>query len=98
MRTTQNLLVMRVDPAENLLFLKGCLAGSPGGYVRVKDAIKKCLSQAQERERRTQLGLSDQPLPGIGNGVSSLPFPAGSKALVDSWKLPETILYNNEKK
>lgn len=98
LRTTQNLLVMRIDPAENLLFLKGSLAGSPGGYVQVKDAIKKCLSQAQERERKTRLGLTDQPLSGVGNGVSSLPFPAGSKQLVESWKLPESILFNNEKR
>lgn len=98
LRTVQNLLVMRVDPAENLIMVKGSLAGPPGAFVRVSDAIKKCVSQARERERRTVKGISDVPLPGIGNGVMSLPFPAATKQAAQAWNLPESILYNNEKR
>ena len=98
LRTTQNLLVMKVDTAENLIFLKGCLAGPPGTYVRVSDALKKCISRARERQRRTLLGLSDTELLGIGNGVNSLPFPAATKALVEQLSLPEAILFKNEVK
>lgn len=95
-RTTQNLLVMRVDPKDNLIYLKGSLAGAPGGYLRVRDAIKKCVSQARERERRTALGLTDTELEGVGNGVTSLPFPAGTKSLVSQMQLPDAIMYKKQ--
>lgn len=97
-RTTQNLLVMRVDPIDNLIFVKGCLAGASGGFVRVTDAIKKCVSQAMERQRRTALGLTDAPLTGVGNNVNALPFPAASVEMVKQMNLPSSIVYNNEKK
>lgn len=98
LRTVQNLLVMRVDTVDNVVFLKGCLAGPPGSFVRVQDALKKCISQGRERERRTVMGLSDTELPGLGNGVASLPFPAASKDMVQQLGLPESIMYNAERK
>lgn len=97
-RTQQNLLVMRVDTSENLVFLKGAIPGPPGNFVRVKDSLKKCISLARERKRRTELGISDTPLPGVGNGVDTLPFPACTPEMVKQLNLPETIIYNNEKK
>lgn len=98
LRTQQNLQVMRIDVPENLIFLKGALPGAPGGFVRVSDAIKKCISKGRDRQRRTVLGLSEGPLPGIGHGVSSLPFPAGTVDLVKQLNMPASMLYNNEKK
>lgn len=98
LRTLQNLLVMRVDTSENLVFLRGSIPGPPGKFVRVSDSIKKCVSKARERKRRTELGISDTPLPGIGNGVNSLPFPACTPQMVKQLGLPSSILYNNEKK
>lgn len=98
LRTLQNLLVMRIDTTENLVYLKGALPGPPGGFVRVRDSIKKCVSQARERQRRTLLGLSETPLTGVGNGVESLPFPAATPEMVKQLNLPVSILYNNEKK
>jgi large subunit ribosomal protein L3 len=98
LRTAQNLLVMRVDIADNLVFLKGAIPGSPGKFVRVTDSIKKCVSQARERQRRTVLGISDTPLTGVGNGVASLPFPVATPEMVQKLGLPSSIIYNNEKK
>jgi large subunit ribosomal protein L3 len=41
--TTQNLAVFAVDPVRDLIFVKGCVAGHKGNYVRVTDSVKKPL-------------------------------------------------------
>ena len=40
-RTVQNLMVVSVRPEENLLFVKGAIPGANGGYVFLKNAVKK---------------------------------------------------------
>jgi len=39
--TTQNLVVAAVDAAKGLLMIKGAVPGAKGGYVLVRDAVKK---------------------------------------------------------
>ena len=39
--TTQNLLVVRTDTDRGLIMVKGAVPGSKGGWVTVKDAVKK---------------------------------------------------------
>ena len=39
--TTQNLQVVKTDTDRGLLFIKGAVPGSKGGWVTVKDAVKK---------------------------------------------------------
>ncbi|MBO9397978.1 50S ribosomal protein L3 [Shimia sp. R9_1] len=39
--TTQNLEVVKTDAERGLLFIKGAVPGSKGGWVSVKDAVKK---------------------------------------------------------
>ena len=41
--TTQNLQVVSVDDAKGFIFIKGSVPGNPGGYVFVRDAVKKKL-------------------------------------------------------
>ncbi|HCQ64371.1 MAG TPA: 50S ribosomal protein L3 [Rhodobacteraceae bacterium] len=41
--TTQNLEVVRTDAMRGLVFIKGAVPGSKGGWVTVKDAVKKKL-------------------------------------------------------
>lgn len=41
--TTQNLQVVQVDEAKGFIFVKGAVPGNPGGYVFVKDAVKRKL-------------------------------------------------------
>ena len=57
--TTQNLEVVRINPARGLILVKGAVPGSKGGWVIVRDAIKRAL-------------LEDAPLPGgfVEAGVS----------------------------
>ena len=39
--TTQNLQVVKVDSERGLIMVKGAVPGSKGGWVTVKDAVKK---------------------------------------------------------
>jgi large subunit ribosomal protein L3 len=39
--TIQNLQVVSVDDAKGFIFVKGAVPGNPGGYVLVRDAIKR---------------------------------------------------------
>ena len=39
--TTQNLQVVRTDTDRGLIMVKGAVPGSKGGWVTVKDAVKK---------------------------------------------------------
>ena len=39
-RTQQNLEVVRTDPVRGLIFIKGSVPGSKGGWVAVEDAVK----------------------------------------------------------
>ena len=39
--TTQNLQVVKTDAERGLVFIKGAVPGAKGGWVTVKDAVKK---------------------------------------------------------
>jgi large subunit ribosomal protein L3 len=39
--TTQNLQVVKIDLERGLIMIKGAVPGSKGGWVTVKDAVKK---------------------------------------------------------
>ena len=41
--TRDNLLVVKIDPARNLLYVQGSVPGNKGGMIRVTDARKKGL-------------------------------------------------------
>jgi large subunit ribosomal protein L3 len=70
--TTQNLRVVRVDSALNLIFLKGCVPGVDNAHVMVKDSKKIMHNLAKAAHAR---GRTDRILP---KGVVDLPFPAGT--------------------
>ena len=39
--TTQNLIVAKIDVARGLVMIRGAVPGSKGGWVVVRDAVKK---------------------------------------------------------
>jgi len=70
--TTQNLEVVRADPARGLLLIKGAVPGAAGGWVLVKDAVKRPAPE-------------DAPIPGafrMPGGAADLdsPEPASPEA------------------
>lgn len=82
--TTQNLTVVRVDTALDLIFVRGCVPGVDDAQVMVRDAKKKMTHIAQVSAAK---GLFDKVLP---KGVEDLPFPAGTKELAQ--QLPPVIV------
>jgi large subunit ribosomal protein L3 len=43
--TTQNLQVIRTDSDRGLIMIKGAVPGSKGGWVTIKDAVKKAVPE-----------------------------------------------------
>ncbi|TAK36290.1 MAG: 50S ribosomal protein L3 [Chloroflexota bacterium] len=46
--TVQNLVVVRVEPERNLIFVRGAVPGSDEGLVMIRRAIKQTASQAKQ--------------------------------------------------
>jgi large subunit ribosomal protein L3 len=46
--TTQNLQVVRIDTDRGLVMVKGAVPGNKGGWVTVKDAVKKHVERAEK--------------------------------------------------
>ncbi len=47
--TTQNLVVAKVDVARGLVMVRGAVPGSKGGWVLVRDAVKKAVHKDQPK-------------------------------------------------
>lgn len=74
--TTQNLEVVRVDTALELVFVKGAVPGIDDAQVMVRDAKKKML--ALPRANAAKGFDADKILP---KGLEALPFPAGTREM-----------------
>ena len=59
-RTQQNLEVVRTDPVRGLIFIKGSVPGSKGGWVAVEDAVK--LPRHENAPYPAGLISKDQPV------------------------------------
>ncbi|EGN93286.1 hypothetical protein SERLA73DRAFT_189845 [Serpula lacrymans var. lacrymans S7.3] len=81
--TAQNLTVVRVDSALDLIFVRGAVPGVDDAQVLVRDAKKRLVSAAKVNYQK---GLDEQLLP---KGVDDLPFPAGTKEMAKG--LPPVI-------
>ncbi|KAF9075185.1 translation protein [Rhodocollybia butyracea] len=80
--TTQNLAVVRVDTALNLIYLRGAVPGVDDAQVMVRDA-KKIVAVGRHKQAQ---GLYENVLP---KGVDDLPFPAGTLEMAKT--LPSVI-------
>ncbi|KAG6874224.1 hypothetical protein C0995_003770 [Termitomyces sp. Mi166 len=73
--TVQNLAVVRVDSALNLVFVRGNIPGVDDAHVLIRDAKKKMNALSAHNQAK---GLYEKVLP---KGVEDLPFPAGTAEL-----------------
>ena len=81
--TAQNLEVVQVDSALDLVFVKGCVPGVDDAHVLVRDAKKKLIQNARTNHAK---GLDEKILP---KGLDDIPFPAGTKEMAAT--LPTVI-------
>ena len=64
--TTQNLRVVRTDPERGLIMIRGAVPGAKGGWVMIRDAVKRALPEAVPkpgafRKREGERRRSDTP-------------------------------------
>ncbi len=85
-RTTQNLLVHRVDTALNLLYVRGHVPGPDDAYIEIKDAVRKVQFQVENRFR-SGTEMSDW----LDEGVDTLPMPGVTLTDVEKSDWPEII-------
>jgi large subunit ribosomal protein L3 len=64
--TTQNLQVVKTDVERGLVMIKGAVPGTKGGWVLIRDAVKKPLPK-------------DAPKPGAFKAAAAAPAAAGAK-------------------
>jgi large subunit ribosomal protein L3 len=67
--TTQNLQVVRTDADRGLIMIKGAVPGSKGGWVTIKDAVKKAAPEglalpAAVRSAKADAPVADAPAEG----------------------------------
>ena len=57
--TTQNLVVAKVDAEQGLVFIRGSVPGAKGGWVFVRDAVKKSLPDTAPKPGAFKAAKSD---------------------------------------
>jgi large subunit ribosomal protein L3 len=79
-RTAQNLQVVQVREAENLLLIKGAIPGSNNDYVVIREA-KKLPKGSDRAKRRLEVQTAAQAAPaGKGKPGAAAPAPAKAEA------------------
>ena len=85
-RTTQNLLVHRVDTALNLIYVRGHVPGHEQSYIEVKDAVRGVRFKAENRFLKGK----DQN-EWLDEGVETLPMPGVTLEDVERSDWPEIL-------
>jgi large subunit ribosomal protein L3 len=85
-RTTQNLLVHRIDLALNLIYVRGHVPGVDDQYIEVSDAVRKVRWKA---EASFMAGKDSDEW--LDEGVTGLPMPGLTLEDVKSGEWPEIV-------
>lgn len=83
--TVQNLQVLRIDTASNLIFVQGAVPGPDQAYVRVRDALKIMVNRPKHSSISGK-GVKEDKIGAakfLPEGVDDLPFPAGTRKLAN---------------
>ena len=70
--TTQNLQVVKTDAERGLIMIKGAVPGSKGGWVTIKDAVKKSAPEGLPTPaaiRSTEAPVTEAPVEATEGGV-----------------------------
>jgi len=58
--TTQNLEVVRIDVERGLIMIRGAVPGSKGGWIAVRDAVKKPLPKDAPKPGKFKVAGGEQ--------------------------------------
>ncbi len=61
--TTQNLRVVKTDPERGLIMIRGAVPGAKGGWVLLRDAVKRALPDAAPKPGAFRKGAGDESKP-----------------------------------
>lgn len=59
--TTQNLRVVKTDPERGLIMIRGAVPGAKGGWVLLRDAVKRALPEAAPKPGAFRKGPGEDP-------------------------------------
>jgi large subunit ribosomal protein L3 len=59
--TTQNLRVVKTDPERGLIMIRGAVPGAKGGWVLLRDAVKRTLPETAPKPGAFRKVAGDQP-------------------------------------
>ena len=59
--TTQNLRVVKTDPERGLIMIRGAVPGAKGGWVLLRDAVKRSLPEAAPKPGAFRTAAGGQP-------------------------------------
>jgi large subunit ribosomal protein L3 len=57
--TTQNLRVVKTDPERGLIMIRGAVPGAKGGWVLLRDAVKRSLPEAAPKPGAFRKGAGE---------------------------------------
>ncbi|WVQ66392.1 50S ribosomal protein L3 [Kwoniella botswanensis] len=89
--TTQNLLVHKIDTVLNLVYVRGAVPGSDDSFISIRDSKKALISKSKLSLKK---GNSEDQW--LGNNLTSLPTPAGTKDRVQREGWPEVVEWRGE--
>jgi large subunit ribosomal protein L3 len=81
--TTQNLRVVKTDPSRGLIMIRGAVPGAKGGWVLLRDAVKRSLPEAAPKPgafRKAATGEDSNPAAKAKAEPKSEQAEAGSEA------------------
>ncbi|HSD93767.1 MAG TPA: 50S ribosomal protein L3, partial [Methyloceanibacter sp.] len=59
--TTQNLRVVKTDPERGLIMIRGAVPGAKGGWVLLRDAVKRSLPETAPKPGAFRKAAGDAP-------------------------------------
>ncbi|WWC73587.1 mitochondrial 54S ribosomal protein uL3m [Kwoniella pini CBS 10737] len=90
-RTTQNLLVHRIDTILNLIYVRGSIPGSDDSFISIIDSKKLLKSKSKLNLKK---GKSENEW--LSNNVLSLPTPAGTSERIKNENWPAIVEWKGE--
>jgi len=77
--TTLNLKVVQTDVERGLILVEGAVPGAKGGWITVRDAVKKALPKDAPQPGAFRVGESEAAAPAPAEAAAQAPAPSGQE-------------------